>query len=825
MSQLIDIISKPYFYIPVFIIIFIIILIKVFLRLSDELEIRNKVNLLHITFPDITEEEKNAYTIKIKDILDSAWTLLKGHRMSLEIHKIEGKISLIVSTTSKTALADLKNSFTTIPRLTMRILEQDPVENYYNSKIYIRRSVTAFRFYPLGVLVSEPFKNIIDYLSNLDESTNASIMFCLRPVDISHKINNVLRKATFSGTGETTQQYNRYRGEEFLKKLNYGNIFLSEIYTVSNTAGIPNTLGSKLECMRTHFNHFLSYPFSGLNLILKFKLNNLKWIKSRFVARESIFTQYYVKFFGSYLASNELAQLFTPIYSISRSFDSNKSIILEAPEIFTTKKDEFDLLIGTSTSPSGTIRNVYINKEDNRRHKYVAGKTGSGKSTMLISEAINYAKLVDQKQLSFIFFDPHAVDLKKVALRLENWDNVVYFDPSLENTENIITFNPFISGFRASNVEKDSLADDLISLIISIIREKNIELGTTTETLLMFLIKTGIHFTDAYYNYLTIKLKLTHEVSLEMVKNRQLTIPDLSNIIASGTTTPLELMLKTIFAQYNQSEEMLVWRKFDLFKKELSLTPVIIQALRNRLNEFTGDSRRPLFSGNSFNINKLIKENKTILIPITNQSNGSIGKKLLTKMINISLWSSVQKLYDKDEPYRVHMIIDEVQEALNPTLPKILSEARKFGLSVTLANQYLSQLVPNGDKSYLDSILGNVGVINIFQMQNVLDAELISRSFGEVITAKDIVSLKPFNGYIKALRGIEQKIFSIETIDYKNKIKVYHTEDELEELSKACLSKYGISRSLITLKNRKKTEDAIEYFLDPKFDSEFKDTL
>jgi type IV secretory pathway TraG/TraD family ATPase VirD4 len=810
---LLKLITNPLFYLPCLIILGLILLIKIIIRIIDEYECKNTVHKIKITFPSITEEENRLYTPKIKEILDSSWLLLKGSKMSLEIHQRGGIISLLVTSNSIIGIEELKKSFTTIPRLTISKIDQDPMDIFKDKKIWTRRLVTTNTYYPLGVEFSEPFKNIVEYLSNLEINTNSSVIICMRPVDVATQIQNIINKISTPKQGEMTSLSSRYRGEEYIKRLNNGNFFLTEIYTISDQFGVSNTLASKFECMRTHFNNFVSYPFSGLHLLLKFKTNQFKWIKSRFVPRELIFLTKFRNFFGSFLVSGEIAQMFTPIYSTSGAFDLNKSIIIEAPNNFTIKESEYDILVGTSTKPTGERKNVYMSKDSNRRHKYVVGTTGSGKSTMLIREALSFAELAQKDELALIFFDPHAVDLKKVALRLKTLDKVVYFDPSLENSNNIITFNPLIGSFKRSIVEKDSLSDDLLDLIYSQAREKKQELGTTTQTLLIFLIKTGVHFADAYYNYLTVKHKKQHDVAMDMVRDRQLTIPDLADLLNTSTPTKWMEFLQLVFKEYDGSEVLLEWHDIAKYLKEQAVSTIILQAVRNRLIDFTGDSTKPLLSANSFNVARLVEEKKIILIPITNQSVGSITKKLLTKMISIQIWSAIQRNFDKSEPYKCHMIIDEVQEAINPVIPKILSEARKFGLSVTLANQFLSQLVKDGDSTFLDSILGNVGIINTFKMQNAREVETIASSFGGAITVRDIVSLPSFKGYIKATKGLDQKVFSIETIDYKSEYPELRTDEDLEQLSKECLDKYGIPRDEIKKKNRKKKHDPKMYFL------------
>jgi hypothetical protein len=107
-----------------------------------------------------------------------------------------------------------------------------------------------------------------------------------------------------------------------------------------------------------------------------------------------------------------------------------------------------------------------------------------------------------------------------------------------------------------------------------------------------------------------------------------------------------------------------------------------------------------------------------------------------------------------------YLYIDEFQNITTDSIESILSEARKYRLSLNLAHQYISQ-IPENIKG---AVFGNVGSMAVFRV-GVEDAEFLAKQFDPVFTANDILKIENYNAYVKMLsRGIPQKPFNIVTM-------------------------------------------------------------
>jgi hypothetical protein len=97
-----------------------------------------------------------------------------------------------------------------------------------------------------------------------------------------------------------------------------------------------------------------------------------------------------------------------------------------------------------------------------------------------------------------------------------------------------------------------------------------------------------------------------------------------------------------------------------------------------------------------------------------------------------------------------YLYIDEFQNFITDSISTILSEARKYRLDLTIANQYLQQLVHGSDTKIRDAVLGTVGTLVSFKI-GIEDAELLAKEFAPVFNAFDLVNIEQYNAYVKLL--------------------------------------------------------------------------
>ncbi len=139
-----------------------------------------------------------------------------------------------------------------------------------------------------------------------------------------------------------------------------------------------------------------------------------------------------------------------------------------------------------------------------------------------------------------------------------------------------------------------------------------------------------------------------------------------------------------------------------------------------------------------------------------------------------------------------YLFIDEFQNYTTDSIATILSEARKYRLSLTMAHQYLGQLVKNNDTSIRDAVLGNVGTMISFRI-GVEDAPTIAQQMAPVFSEYDLVNMERYNAAIKMLvHNTVQRAFSMATFPPEEGSK--EKADLLRELSS---HKYGRPRAIV----------------------------
>ena len=111
-----------------------------------------------------------------------------------------------------------------------------------------------------------------------------------------------------------------------------------------------------------------------------------------------------------------------------------------------------------------------------------------------------------------------------------------------------------------------------------------------------------------------------------------------------------------------------------------------------------------------------------------------------------------------------YLYIDEFQNFITPSIATILSEARKYRLSLTLAHQYIGQLVEGNDTKIRDAVLGTVGTLAAFRV-GVEDAEIFAKQLAPVFDEHDVINIERFNAYLKLLiDNTASRAFNMQTL-------------------------------------------------------------
>jgi len=211
-------------------------------------------------------------------------------------------------------------------------------------------------------------------------------------------------------------------------------------------------------------------------------------------------------------------------------------------------------------------------------------------------------------------------------------------------------------------------------------------------------------------------------------------------------------------------------------------------------NFISNDIMRPvvLQERSSFNFREVMDNKKILLVNLSKGRLGDINANLigllLVGKIQMAALSRVD-MYGK-QMNDFYLYIDEFQNVTTDSIASILSEARKYRLSLTVAHQYISQL----EEKIKDAVFGNVGSMAIYRISSE-DANFIEPKFKPTFTASDIMKLDNFNSYVKMLvGGMPVKPFSM--VSHWSLTPKGNTEivEKIKELS---YLKYGRERAEI----------------------------
>lgn len=398
-----------------------------------------------------------------------------------------------------------------------------------------------------------------------------------------------------------------------------------------------------------------------------------------------------------------------------------------------------------------------IKAEDRLRHIYSIGKTGMGKSTMLENMAIQDI----QNGEGMAFLDPHG----KTA------DLLLDYIPE-NRIKDLIYFAPFDIDFPISfNVMEDVgpnrrhlVASGLMSAFAKLFGEES--------------------FSDRMQYILqnTILALLEYPGATMLGINKMLVDKNYRNDVIANITDPsVKTYWTKEFAGYTER-----------FAAEA------IPAIQNKIGQFTSNPLIRNIIGqpkSSFDIRELM-DNKKILI--VNLSKGLVGENnanLLGSMIVTKIYLAAMSRADAD-PSRLkklpnfYLYVDEFQSFANKSFADILSESRKYKLSLNITHQYIEQMA----EEVRAAVFGNVGTMIAFRVGSY-DAEILEKEFAPVFTMQDIVNLGFAQIYLRLMiDGVASQPFSATTlppvpkpeISYKNQAieasrKIYAApKDEVE---------------------------------------------
>lgn len=416
------------------------------------------------------------------------------------------------------------------------------------------------------------------------------------------------------------------------------------------------------------------------------------------------------------------------------------------------------LYLGKSTY-RGVVRPVHIAEDDRRRHIYIIGKTGTGKSELL-KELI----LQDIKQgRGVCFIDPHDTIEKILPLiPPERAEDVIYFYP--RDFERPMGLNLLEA---RSEEQQHFIASAIINMFYKLFDPY----------------RTGIvgpRFEHSVRNAMLTAMCEPGTTFVEVVR------------ILTDAKFVQELLPKVsdpIVRRYWTDQ---IAQTSDFHKSE------VLDYIVSKFGRFVTDKMMRNIIGQSksaFDFRDVMDNGKILLINLAKGEIGEENSNFLGLVLVPRLLMAAMSRQDVPEDQRrdFYLYVDEFQNFATPDFAQILSEARKYRLNLTVANQFIGQL----EEEVKNAIFGNIGTLMCFRV-GVADANYLAREFTPVFAEEDLLNIERFHVYMKTIVNNEPvPPFSVDLtkdVEAEKKLENPRVSELIREMSRL---KYGQDRALV----------------------------
>ena len=363
----------------------------------------------------------------------------------------------------------------------------------------------------------------------------------------------------------------------------------------------------------------------------------------------------------------------------------------------------------------GARADILQSEQDAFMHTYLVGKTGTGKSTLLLNLALQRI----QEGHGVTLVDPHgdlAWDLLP-HIPLHRRNDIIIFDPT--DVHHPIGFNP---------VEVDPAHPEQKTLLINELLE--------TFNLLYDMRQVGGPIFELYFrNSLLTLMESGRPYDITMIP-RVLSDDDFRNSLLETCKNPLVVRFWK-----DEAEKITGYDTASL----RNITPYIT----SKINAFIyNDFIYPIVTRqkSAFSFSDILAQKKILIIRLSKGRLGKGNTYLLGSLLVSKLFLAAMARADmpREDRTRHYLFLDEFHNLTTPTVADMLAEARKFGLAVVLANQHLEQIQP-GIRA---SILGNVGTQISFRL-GALDAALMAKSIGNPSISDALINLPNYQAIVR----------------------------------------------------------------------------
>lgn len=383
--------------------------------------------------------------------------------------------------------------------------------------------------------------------------------------------------------------------------------------------------------------------------------------------------------------------------------------------------------LGTN-SYRGIDTPIHFADEDRMRHLYVIGQTGTGKTTIMknmIAQDIKAGHGV-------CYIDPHGTDIQDILSYIpkERIDDVIYFDPAYTARPmglNMLEYDPKYPE------QKTFVVNELMNIF-----NKLFDMKTSG----------GPMFEQYFKNSAFLVMEHPESGATLLEIGRVLADKEFRDMKLSHCKNP-------IISQF--------WKSAEQTTGDQSIANFVPYITSKFDNFISNDIMRPvvLQEKSVFNFRDIMDNKKILLVNLSKGRLGDINANLIglliVNKIQMAALSRVDMYGKKMEDFFLY--IDEFQNVTTDSIESILSEARKYRLSLTVAHQYIAQLEDN----IKNAVFGNVGSMAVFRV-GAEDAQFLESKFKPTFMASDIMKIENRNAYISMLiNGQPTKPFNIAT--------------------------------------------------------------
>jgi hypothetical protein len=425
------------------------------------------------------------------------------------------------------------------------------------------------------------------------------------------------------------------------------------------------------------------------------------------------------------LSHEELATLWHPPTStvIAEKMQASEIIELEAPAVVYSGTEEGAVVLGRARFRDDR-RQIGLALEDRRRHLYIVGKTGMGKTTLIQNQIA--ADLRAGRGVCLV--DPHG-DLAESIVRLvpkHRTNEAIVFDAG--DREFVVAFNPLAC-------RDPSRIDQVTSGVVSAFKKLHDSWGPRLEDTLRNAVFATVEQGGTMMSLMRLLAEKTYR----------------EQVVRSIRDEVVRSFWQHEFARWH-----------DAYRTEA------VAAIQNKIRPFlTNTNIRAIVSqpGRSLDLRQVMDEGKVLIVNLSKGRIGEDNATLLGAFLVTSIQQAAMTRADVPEENRrdFFLYVDEFQNFTTGSFPSVLSEARKFRLSLTVAHQYLTQL----NEPTANAVWGNVGSIIAFQVGSD-DAEILAQQLSKYpghLKSQDLTNLPKYTAYARLLiDGMPSNPFSLTTL-------------------------------------------------------------